>query len=80
MLNRTPWCKNTNSLHMSNAQRCFKLRHAKVQQKGSVLCLIEPRGVKNTNSMHMSKAKRCFKLRHAKIKKKGKCFVLDRTP
>ena len=28
---RTPWCKNTNSLHMSNAQRCFKLRHTKVQ-------------------------------------------------
>ena len=45
-LDRTPWCKNNNSLHMSNAQRCFKLRHAKVQQKGSVLCLIEPRGVK----------------------------------
>ena len=46
VLDRTPWCKNTNSLHMSNAKRCFKLRHAKVKQKGSVLCLIEPRGVK----------------------------------
>ena len=45
-VDRTPWCKNTNSLHMNNAQRCFKLRHAKVQQKGSVLRLIEPRGVK----------------------------------
>ena len=44
----TPWCKNTNSMHMNNAQRCFKLRHAKVQQKGSVLCLLEPRGVKTT--------------------------------
>ena len=24
---RTPWCKNANSLHTSNAQKCFKLRH-----------------------------------------------------
>ena len=45
-LDGTLWCKNTNSLHMSNAHRCFKLRHTKVQQKGSSLRLVEPRGVK----------------------------------
>ena len=76
MLDRTPWCKNTNSLHMSNAKRCLKLRHAKVQQKGSVLCLIEPRGVKNTNSLPMSNAQRCFKLRHAKVQQKGSVLCL----
>ena len=73
MLDRTPWCKNTNSLHMSNAKRCFKLRHAKVQQKGSVLCLIEPLGVKTP--IHY----RCFKLRHAKVQKKGSVLCLIET-
>ena len=76
MVDRTPWCKNTISLHMSNAKRCFKLRHAKVQQKGSVLCLIEPLGVKNTNSLHMSNAKRCFKLRLAKVEQNGSVLCL----
>ena len=28
---RTPWCKNTNSLHMNNAQRFLKKLHTSVQ-------------------------------------------------